>query len=101
MCSLTCARLTIGHTAFDNEPWILDLVEFVQRALQSSHIKVIGVCFGHQIVGRALGCPVVRNDSGGWEVSVCQVQQSAPGQNLYGDKSNLVRAHPTGILLML
>ena len=40
--------------AFDDEPWILQLLAFV-RELQQRRIRLLGICFGHQIIARALG----------------------------------------------
>ena len=86
------ARLTIceGYNAFDDEPWVVRLVTFVKKVLAQSRVKVIGVCYGHQIVGRALGAKVARSESGAWEVSVCQVSQTATGKRLIGGKDTLV-----------
>ena len=59
-------------------------MEFVKGIFDSgSKVKVIGVCFGHQIVGRALGAKVDRSD-GGWEVSVVPIELSAEGKRLFG-----------------
>ncbi|CCG85177.1 putative Class I glutamine amidotransferase [Taphrina deformans PYCC 5710] len=33
------------------------------------HIKLVGICFGHQLIARALGGQVARNPRG-WEISV-------------------------------
>ena len=65
-------------------------MDFVKEVLAQDRVRVIGVCYGHQIVGRALGAPVVRSDGGGWEVSVCQVVQTAKGRELFGGKDFLV-----------
>ena len=81
----------LGHNSFDNEPWILRLVEYTQQALAHPHVRVIGVCYGHQIVGRALEARVARHEHGTWEVSVCQVQQTSKGKELFGGKDVLVR----------
>ncbi|KAL2121073.1 hypothetical protein VTJ04DRAFT_5100 [Mycothermus thermophilus] len=70
------------HNAFDNEPWIVNLVSFVQKALEKG-IKVVGICFGHQILARALSTPVGRADAG-WEVSVTPTQLTPAGQKIFG-----------------
>ncbi|MCJ1275688.1 hypothetical protein MMC21_003491 [Puttea exsequens] len=77
------------YNAFDDEPWVVRLVTFVKKVLAQSRVKVIGVCYGHQIVGRALGAKVARSESGAWEVSVCQVSQTATGKRLIGGKDTL------------
>ena len=82
--------LNTGFNAFDNDPWILHLVDFVKEVLAQDRVKVVGVCYGHQIVGRALGAKVARSESGAWEVSVCQVVQTEKGKELFGGKDVLV-----------
>lgn len=44
---------------------------------------MVGICFGHQIIARALGTPVQRSTIG-WEVSVDQINLTAEGQKLFG-----------------
>ena len=85
----------LGHNAFDDDPWVLRLVEYVQQILAQRRVKVIGVCYGHQIVGRALGAKVARSEAGAWEVSVCQVNQTSKGKDLFGGKDVLVCAPPS------
>ncbi|KAL2887087.1 putative glutamine amidotransferase-like proteinC13C5.04 [Ceratocystis lukuohia] len=68
------------YNAGDDDHWILTLVAFVSRAMEAG-VKVIGVCFGHQIVARALDSPVVRNEKG-WEVSVIETELTAEGQRI-------------------
>lgn len=72
-------------------PWINKLVSVITSALQTPHIKVIGVCFGHQIIGRALNVPVQLNDMG-WETAVLAVELTPAGKALLG-KDQLVRIH--------
>ena len=37
-----------------------------------------------QIVGRAMGAKVARSESGTWEVSVCDVQLTPKGKEVFG-----------------
>lgn len=72
------------HDSFADDPWILRLVDWTRAALAgSSPVRVVGVCFGHQIVARALGARVDRNP-GGWELAVTEVRLSAEGRKLFG-----------------
>ncbi|OJJ56120.1 hypothetical protein ASPSYDRAFT_157286 [Aspergillus sydowii CBS 593.65] len=71
------------HNAFDDSPWILKLVEFTRNAIQDPRVKLLGVCFGHQIIARALDAQVSRS-SAGWEVSVCEVRLTPAGKELFG-----------------
>jgi GMP synthase-like glutamine amidotransferase len=70
------------HTAFEDDPWILKLVEYTKKALDTGRVKVIGVCFGQQIVGRALGAPLGRSDKG-WEVAVTESKLTEKGKEIF------------------
>ncbi|KAG8627676.1 hypothetical protein KVT40_003549 [Elsinoe batatas] len=72
------------HNSFDSDPWILRLVDFTKRVLyEQSRVKLIGICFGHQIIGRAMGAKVARSDKG-WEVSVTPMQLTKKGEEVFG-----------------
>lgn len=73
------------YNSFDNDPWILKLVDFVKVVLDQRRVRIIGVCFGHQIVGRALGVKVARGE--GWEVSVTALDLTKRGQEIFGRTS--------------
>jgi GMP synthase-like glutamine amidotransferase len=49
--------------AFSDEPWVVALRERVTRLLQDQH-KLLGVCFGHQLIAHCLGAPVQRAPRG-------------------------------------
>ncbi|RDW69384.1 class I glutamine amidotransferase-like protein [Coleophoma cylindrospora] len=92
------------HNSFDNDPWILKLVDFVQAILAQRRVRVIGICFGHQIVGRALGAKVDRSDKG-WEASVTAIDLTKRGQEIFETPSlalhqmhrDIVYNYPEGI----
>jgi hypothetical protein len=69
--------------AFDNDEWILRLVQFTKRCLEDGRVRVIGVCFGHQIIGRALGAELGRNTRG-WEISVVEHELTEEGRKVFG-----------------
>ena len=50
----------------DNEKWITSLISFV-RWLNQERIPTVGICFGHQLIAKALGGVVEKSDSG-WGV---------------------------------
>lgn len=58
-------------------------MEFTRKVLAQRRVRLIGVCFGHQIIGRAMDVKVDRSDRG-WEVSVCPVQLTGKGKELFG-----------------
>ncbi|CAD6501420.1 BgTH12-01672 [Blumeria graminis f. sp. triticale] len=73
------------HNSFDNDPWILELVEFVRKILAQRRVRIVGYCFGHQIIGRALGGDaIVGRGDNGWEVSVTPLQLTSGGQEIFG-----------------
>ncbi|MCJ1292285.1 hypothetical protein MMC34_003835 [Xylographa carneopallida] len=81
------------YDSFADIPWINRLVEFTQQILAQDCVRIIGVCFGHQIVGRAMGVKVGRSNWG-WEVSVCEVELTAKGKELFGkDKLSINQMH--------
>ena len=57
-------------SVYDNEPWIAQLKDFV-RTLYQYQKPFVGLCFGHQLLGEALGGKV-EPSSNGWCVGVHQ-----------------------------
>lgn len=51
---------------YDPEPWIAPLSDFI-RAAAAAKTPQVGICFGHQIMGEALGGRVVKSPKG-WGV---------------------------------
>lgn len=64
------AYLITGSKAgvYDDLPWIATLMSFV-RELHSRRKKLIGICFGHQMVAQALGGRVEKSGKG-WGVGL-------------------------------
>ncbi len=50
--------------AYEDEPWIKQLISFVQEAYASKKTKLIGICFGHQLLAQALGGQVKKSEKG-------------------------------------
>lgn len=90
-------------SAYENVEWINKLVSYVTRiATSRPDIKIIGtlrlphnndsillyqytlgICFGHQIVARALGGECVPN-SGKWEAGMTEIDLTDLGKQLFG-----------------
>ncbi|KAF2010901.1 class I glutamine amidotransferase-like protein [Aaosphaeria arxii CBS 175.79] len=90
------------HDSFADLPWISQLVDYV-RAAFNARKPIVGICFGHQILARAMGAEVGR-DSSGWEVSVDKIHLTDTGISLFGKESltmhqmhrDVVRTVPDG-----
>ncbi|KAG8161937.1 hypothetical protein KVR01_007702 [Diaporthe batatas] len=72
------------YSAYDDYDWVLRLTDFIRRLLLTdSHVRVIGVCFGHQIIARALGATVAPSPWG-WELSLTEIQLTETGKAVFG-----------------
>jgi GMP synthase (glutamine-hydrolysing) len=54
------------HGAYEDLPFIPPLEDFLRRAY-SADVPLVGICFGHQVLAKALGGHVEKFD-GGWSV---------------------------------
>jgi len=55
-------------SVYEDKPWIAALLEFV-RELHRRRKKLVGICFGHQLVAQALGGRVEKSPAG-WGVGL-------------------------------
>lgn len=55
-------------SVYDDAPWIPPLIDFV-RELHSKEKKVVGICFGHQLIAQALDGKTEKS-SKGWGVGL-------------------------------
>ena len=56
----------------DNLPWIPPL-EHLIRALHQAKVKLAGFCFGHQLIAKALGGEIMKNERG-WLIGLYELQ---------------------------
>jgi GMP synthase (glutamine-hydrolysing) len=70
------AWVTTGsrHSVNQSDPWIADLVSFVQE-VAAAGVPFVGICFGHQLLAKALGGSVAEADSG-WSVGISRVDMA-------------------------
>jgi GMP synthase (glutamine-hydrolysing) len=62
----------------DEAPWMSELARWALEAAESG-VPVLGVCFGHQLLGEALGGRVEPNPRG-WEGGTVKVQLTPEGR---------------------
>jgi len=80
-------------SVYDDEPWIHRLAHFV-RELHETRTKLVGICFGHQMVAHALDGKAAAADEG-WGVGVHQskVVGDEPWMSPKLDAFNLIVSH--------
>ncbi|KAI3811361.1 hypothetical protein L1987_21082 [Smallanthus sonchifolius] len=59
------------YDAYGDDNWILELC-FLLQTLDSMQKKVLGICFGHQVLCRALGGKIGKSQSG-WDIGLRKV----------------------------
>ena len=102
------AVLLTGSQAdsFSTDPWVVELRRRV-TALLSTSVRLLGVCFGHQLIAVCMGAPVGRAPQG-WVTGRHQYQWHAPGMvedgrtgfSLLASHQDQVLALPEGARLL-
>ncbi|KAK6544329.1 hypothetical protein TWF694_001029 [Orbilia ellipsospora] len=90
----------LDKNATDSTPWILKLTDFIRKVLtEQDRVRVIGVNFGHLIIGRALGCVIERVLH--WEASISTVKLNDIGRKAYGrDELNIMELHRDNLVTL-
>ncbi|GLU08064.1 hypothetical protein SLE2022_249930 [Rubroshorea leprosula] len=70
-----------SNDAHGNDVWICRLVALLKK-IDSMKKKVLGICFGHQVLGRALGGKIGRN-AAGWDIGATDIQLSPSSAKLF------------------
>jgi GMP synthase-like glutamine amidotransferase len=66
------------HGAYEDHPFIPPLEDFIRKAY-AAPVPMVGICFGHQIIARALG-GTVEKYHGGWAVGRQEYEFNVHGQ---------------------
>ncbi|GLI67266.1 hypothetical protein VaNZ11_011449 [Volvox africanus] len=85
-CRDTYDAIVIGgshYSAYDDLPWIRQLEQLLPQYINSG-VRVVGCCFGHQILAKALGGTVGRNPSGQFVLGVEHVFVDTPAARRCG-----------------
>ncbi|CCN73352.1 putative GMP synthase-Glutamine amidotransferase [Vibrio nigripulchritudo SFn118] len=96
------AYITSGSKSgvMDNDSWINDMESLV-REIHQAHIPFIGICFGHQMLAKALGGEVSRAEVG-WGVgtAVTKVFIPQPWMEPFQQQINLLVSHQDQVISM-
>jgi len=84
------AYLLTGSPAgvYDPLPWIAPLMEFIRSA---NGAKMIGVCFGHQVMAQALGGEVIKSPKG-WAAGLNRYEVVHPQRWTNGERQIAIPA---------
>lgn len=72
--------------AWRDEAWVVKLVEWVAATV--GRVPIVGVCFGHQILGRALGMAV--GPTAAWETGVMSFPINPKARQALGGASEIL-----------
>ena len=90
------------YGVYEGYPWIDRLMDFVRRCWQFDK-KVVGICFGHQLIAHALGGKTEKADVG-WGFGIHSARLTAnkswmtERDTLNGDVMNLIVIHQDQII---
>lgn len=88
------------HGVNDGYPWISTLEDWV-RNLNAGHKKVVGICFGHQLIAKALGGEVIKSPKG-WGVGMSKnnVTRHKSWMKPLKDEFNILVSHQDQVVVL-
>lgn len=95
-----------NYSVNDDLVWIRNLIKFTQYIIDDGQHKVFGICFGHQLIAKALGGTVGRNIGGMCVFNTQPIQISKTllkkdyYQDIFGTRTSfrIMEAHGESIL---
>ena len=88
------------YSVYDDEGWIHHLCEFVRQVHDQSR-KLVGICFGHQMIAHALGGTVAKSDNGwGIGAKTVDILQTRPWMQPPQESYRLLVSHQDQVLAL-
>ena len=82
------------YDAHGNDAWILKLIKLIEKLwTERPDIRFSGVCFGHQLLCRALGSIVQQTPGGKWELAHTKLNLTSIGQKLFQTRDEYIYLH--------
>lgn len=76
----------LEHTVHElDPPFIPRLIDYIRDIATRPdlvHLKIVGICFGHQIIAMAMGATSQRGEKG-WEMGVYGCQVTPEGRDMF------------------
>jgi len=81
-------------SAYEKQSWILDLTSYI-HSLPNRHpsLKIIGICFGHQIIGNAFSESGTALNEKGWELGVKKIELTEEGKKIFESEEPAINLH--------
>ena len=86
------------ESVYDDLAWIPRLSQWVLDAIEEG-VPLVGVCFGHQLIARALGARVEKSDRG-WNVGAIdyEIHGASPGTDRIPNSYRILASHQDQVL---
>ncbi|USD62553.1 type 1 glutamine amidotransferase [Vibrio sp. SCSIO 43140] len=86
--------------AYDDDPWILALCDWIVSC-EARHKPLVGICFGHQLIARALGGKVEKSTKG-WGLGSYEVNITSQKKwmNLSVDSLRMLVSHQDQVVIV-
>ena len=86
--------------AYESDPWISRLQEFIREA-HAAGKKLVGICFGHQVLAQALGGHVEKSEKGfGFGTREFVVSAEKPWMSDYKPSCRLYFSHQDQVMTL-
>lgn len=87
------------HNAYDNDAWITNLMDWIVRC-EAQRKPLVGICFGHQLIARALGGRVEKSTKG-WGIGSYKVNiiRQKRWMKLGVDSARLLVSHQDQVVI--